>query len=79
MTSSPSASSRTASCASKTTTSWRRPRSSGPSPGISLAEAIGAGNMEAKTMGHMLQMRGEILQAIGGIMLKYGRALQQEQ
>ena len=35
--------------------------------------------MEAKTMGHMLQMRGEILQAIGGIMLKYGRALQQEQ
>jgi hypothetical protein len=45
---------------------------------IGLAEAMGASNMETMTIAHMLQMRGEILQAIGGIMLKHGRALEQE-
>jgi hypothetical protein len=45
---------------------------------IGLAEAMGAANMDAKTFGRMLEMRGEILKAIGEIMLKYGRRMEEE-
>jgi hypothetical protein len=45
---------------------------------IGLAEALGAGNMETATMARMLRMRGEILKAIGEIMLKHGQAMAEE-
>ena len=45
---------------------------------IGMTEAMGAGNMETKTMGRMLQMRGEMLKAIGEIMLRHGKAMEEE-
>ncbi len=45
---------------------------------IGMHEAMGAGNMDTKTMGRMLQMRGEILQAIGEIMQRHGKAMEEE-
>lgn len=45
---------------------------------IGMTEAMGAGNMDTKMMGHMLQMRGEMLRAIGEIMIKHGTAIEEE-
>ena len=39
----------------------------------------GDGQMDAKTRAHLLQMRGEILKAMGEIMVKYGQTLGQAQ
>ena len=45
---------------------------------IGMTEAMGAGNMDARTMGHMLEMRGEMLRAIGDIMIKHGKEMMEE-
>jgi hypothetical protein len=45
---------------------------------IGMAEALAGGSMDAPTMAHMLQMRGEILKAIGEIMLRHGQAMAEE-
>ena len=37
----------------------------------------GGGPMDPKTMGRMLQMRGEICKAIGDIMIKYGKMMEE--
>lgn len=35
----------------------------------------GDGQMDTKTRAHLLQMRGEMLKAMGEVMVKYGQAL----
>ncbi len=45
---------------------------------IGMAEAMAGGSMDTPTMAHMLQMRGEILKAIGEIMLRHGQAMAEE-
>ncbi len=45
---------------------------------IGMAEALAGGGMDTRTMAHMLQMRGEILKAIGEIMLRHGQAMAEE-
>jgi hypothetical protein len=39
----------------------------------------GDGQMDAKTRAHLLQMRGEMLKAMGDVMVKYGQTLAQPQ
>ena len=39
----------------------------------------GDGQMDAKTRAHLLQMRGEMLKAMGDVMVKYGQTLGQSQ
>ena len=39
----------------------------------------GEGQMDAKTRAHLLQMRGEMLKAMGDVMVKYGQTLGQSQ
>ncbi len=38
---------------------------------------MGGGPMDPKTMGRMLQMRGEMMKAMGDILLKYGRMMEE--
>jgi hypothetical protein len=45
---------------------------------MGLAEMEAAGRMDARTLGRMLQMRGEILRAVGEIMQKHGEALAEQ-
>jgi hypothetical protein len=40
---------------------------------------MGEGQMDAKTRGQLLQMRGEMFKAMGEVMLKHGQALGQTQ
>jgi hypothetical protein len=35
--------------------------------------------MDAKAIGHMLQLRGDILKAIGEVLLKHGKAMEEAQ
>ena len=42
---------------------------------IGMAEAMAGSSMDTATMARMLQMRGEILKAIGDIMLRHGQAM----
>jgi hypothetical protein len=37
---------------------------------------MGQGAMDPRTRGQMLQMRGEVLKAMGDILIKHGQALQ---
>ena len=37
----------------------------------------GEGQMDAKTRAHLLQMRGEMLKAMGDVMVKYGQILRE--
>jgi hypothetical protein len=45
---------------------------------IGMAEALASGSMDTATMARMLQIRGEILKAIGEIMLRHGQAMAAE-
>lgn len=38
---------------------------------------MGGGQMDPKAMGRMLQLRGEMLKAIGEVLLKYGKAMEE--
>lgn len=40
---------------------------------MSMAEE---GQMDAKTLGQLLQMRGEMLKAMGDVIMRHGRILQ---
>jgi hypothetical protein len=50
--------------------------SSMPGP-FDLAGIIGSGHMDAKTRAHLLQMQGEMLKAMGEVMVKYGQTLRE--
>src|SRR3989304_2905584 len=45
--------------------------------GMGMGGMMGGGQMDPKTMGLMLQLRGEILKAIGEVMLKHGKAIEE--
>ncbi len=45
--------------------------------GMGMPGMMGEGK-DPKTMGRMLQMRGEMLKAVGEVMLKYGKELAEE-
>jgi hypothetical protein len=47
------------------------------SGGMGMRGTMGGGTMDPKTMGRMLQMRGEMLKAMGDILLKYGKQLEE--
>jgi len=38
---------------------------------------MGSGQMDPKTMGKMLQFRGELLKAMGEVMMKHGKAMEE--
>jgi hypothetical protein len=40
---------------------------------------MGGGHMDPKAMGRMLELRGELLKAMGDVMIKHGQAMSQEQ
>ena len=47
-------------------------------PGMAgMPGMTGDGQMDAKTRAHLLQMRGEMLKAMGEVMVKYGQTLGQ--
>ena len=48
----------------------------GPS-GMGMARMMGSGQMDPKVMGRMLQLRGEILKAVGEVMVKHGKAMEE--
>ena len=39
---------------------------------------MGGGKMDPKAMGRMLEMRGEMMKAIGEVLLKYGKSMAEE-
>lgn len=43
--------------------------------GMAMMGMMGAGQMDPKAMGRMLQFRGELLKAMGDVMLKHGKAM----
>lgn len=45
--------------------------------GMGMMGMMGGGQTDPKTMGRMLQLRGDILKAIGEVLLKYGKALEE--
>jgi hypothetical protein len=54
-------------------------RMGGPMDPMGMMGMKGEGQMDPKTRGQMLQMRGEMLKAMGDIMIKHGQALGQTQ
>jgi hypothetical protein len=38
---------------------------------------MGADQMDPKTMGRMLQLRGDMLKAVGEVLLKHGKAMEE--
>ena len=46
---------------------------------LGMTGMMGDGQMDAKTRRRMLQMRGEMLKAMGEVMLKHGQAMSGEQ
>ena len=59
-------------CAMPTTASMQ-PEPPGMMGMMNMAEE---GQMDAKTRGQLLQMQGEMLKAMGDVMLRHGRVLQ---
>jgi len=45
--------------------------------GMGMGRMMGSGQMDPKVMGRMLQLRGEILKAIGEVMVKHGKAMEE--
>jgi len=43
--------------------------------GMGMGGMMGGGQMEPKAMGQMLQLRGEILKAVGDVLIKHGKAV----
>lgn len=46
-------------------------------PGMSMMRMMGSGQLDPKTMGKMLQFRGEMLKAVGEVMMKHGKAMEE--
>jgi len=46
-------------------------------PGMGMVGMMGSGQMDPKVMGRMLQLRGDILKAVGEVLIKHGKALEQ--
>jgi hypothetical protein len=46
---------------------------------IEFAGIVGSRQMDAKTRGLLLQLQGEMLKAMGDVMLKYGQTLREAQ
>jgi len=46
--------------------------------GMGMMGMMGGGKMDPKAMGRMLQMRGEMMKAVGDVLLKYGQSLAEE-
>jgi hypothetical protein len=46
---------------------------------MGMTGMMGDGQMDAKTRGRMLQMRGEMFKAMGEVMMKHGQAMSGEQ
>jgi hypothetical protein len=51
----------------------------GPRDLMGLMGIMGDGPMDPKARGRMLQLRGDMLKAMGEVMVKHGRALEQPQ
>lgn len=47
------------------------------SGGMGMMGMMGSGQTDPKTMGRMLQLRGDILKAIGEVMLKHGKTMEE--
>ena len=45
--------------------------------GMGMMGMMSGGKMDPKVMGRMLQMRGEMLKAMGEVLLKHGKAMEQ--
>lgn len=45
--------------------------------GMGMMRMMGGGQMDPKAMGRMLQLRGDILKAIGEVMVKHGKAMEE--
>lgn len=45
---------------------------------MGMMGGMGGGKMDPKAMGRMLEMRGEMMKAIGEVLLKYGRSMAEE-
>ncbi len=45
--------------------------------GMGMARMMGSGRMDPKAMGQMLQLRGEILKAVGEVMVKHRKAMEE--
>jgi hypothetical protein len=43
-----------------------------------MSGMMGGGEMDPKTMGRMLEFRGELLKAMGDVMIKHGQAMRKE-
>ena len=61
-----------------------RPMMGMPFPGMGggtgmmgMMRMMNSGQIDPKTAGRMMQLRGEILKAIGEVLLKYGKALEE--
>ena len=46
--------------------------------GMGMMGMMGGGKMEPKAMGRMLEMRGEMMKAVGEVLQKHGRSLAEE-
>jgi hypothetical protein len=45
---------------------------------MGMMAMIGGGHMDPKTMGRMLELRGEVLKAVGDVLVKHGQAMRKE-
>lgn len=45
--------------------------------GMGMMRMMGSSQTDPKTMGRMLQLRGDILKAIGDVMVKHGKAMEE--
>jgi hypothetical protein len=52
---------------------------SGPLAPLGMMRMMGEGHMDARTRGRMLQLQGELLKAMGEVMIKHGQAMNGEQ
>jgi len=48
-------------------------------PGMGMMGMMGSGQMDPKAMGRMLQLRGDILKAVGEVLVKHGKAMEASQ
>jgi hypothetical protein len=45
---------------------------------MGMMAMTGGGQMDSKTMGRLLELRGELLKAMGEVMIKHGQAMDKE-
>jgi hypothetical protein len=45
---------------------------------MGMMAMTGGGQMDSKTMGRLLELRGELLKAVGEVMIKQGQAMDKE-